>query len=273
MSRDAIRLCVLAVLLVLGHAASVMASPWCHQVRAGETLARIARRYHTTVERLRTLNPRAGAARLRPGRLLMLPALGRLHRGRLETPAPLLAPVGSLVGENRAADRDDLSRMRDGGMVRRFVDVGLLVPLPAETATYRIPDVPAALRVARPWTKRFIEQLAAALHGLFGGRAKITSLTRTVARQRILGRTNVNAAPASGAEASTHLTGATFDLSKRPLSSREVAWTRLVLRRLARRRLVHAVEEFRQPHFHVMVRRAYADYGRRLPSPLLIGGC
>jgi len=52
-----------------------------------------------------------------------------------------------------------------------------------------------------------------------------------------------------------------------------VAWMRLVLRRLSRRGLVHAVEELRQPHFHVLVRRAYDGYGRRLSSPLLIGGC
>jgi hypothetical protein len=33
------------------------------------------------------------------------------------------------------------------------------------------------------------------------------------------------------------------------------------------------IEEFVQPHFHVMVFRRYASYARRLRLPVLIGGC
>jgi hypothetical protein len=63
------------------------------------------------------------------------------------------------------------------------------------------------------------------------------------------------------------------DLSKALHSDAEVQWLRLVLRRLTRRGVVLAIEEFVQPHFHVMVRRQYADYARRLRSSVLIGGC
>ena len=50
-------------------------------------------------------------------------------------------------------------------------------------------------------------------------------------------------------------------------------WLRTVLARLRGRGLIHAVEEFREPHFHVMVGRAYDEYARALRSPILAGGC
>ena len=53
----------------------------------------------------------------------------------------------------------------------------------------------------------------------------------------------------------------------------ETAWLRTILHRLSRRGLVYAVEEFGEPHFHVMVRRAYADYTRRHGSPVRVSGC
>jgi len=118
-----------------------------------------------------------------------------------------------------------------------------------------------------------IEQLAQAFHDLFDRPLRVTSLTRTTARQRALLRTNPGAAPASGPVQSTHLTGAAVDISKRSFSAREVAWLRTVLGRLQGRGLIHAVEEFREPHFHVLVRRAYERYGRALTSALLAGGC
>jgi hypothetical protein len=88
-----------------------------------------------------------------------------------------------------------------------------------------------------------------------------------------LGEWNGNAAPARGPSASTHLTGAAVDLSKVEHSDVELAWLRLVLSRLAARGIVSAIEEFVQPHFHVVVFRAYARYGARLRAPAAIGGC
>jgi hypothetical protein len=158
-------------------------------------------------------------------------------------------------------------------MLARFRRAGLLVPVPASTRTYYVAQVPASLRLARPWTKRFIEQLATAKRLLFGTRLRITSLTRITAHQEALIATNPNAAPARGPIPSTHLTGAAVDLGKASLSPRELAWLRTVLGRLTARGLVHAVEEFSEPHFHVLVRRQYATYARTLASPLLVGGC
>jgi hypothetical protein len=163
--------------------------------------------------------------------------------------------------------------MLDRAMIRRFQKAGFLVAIPAETPTYYVEGMRSSFRLARPWTKHFIEQLASAFQEIFGQRLRITSLTRTRLTQLVLRRTNPNAAPARGAVQSTHLTGAAVDISKRSLTEAELAWLRTVLWRLRRKGLIHAVEEFLEPHFHVMVRRRYPEYGRVLPSPIVVGGC
>jgi hypothetical protein len=265
---------LLLALAPLWDVAVASAAVWCHKVRAGETLHAVARRHGTTPKRLVKLNALRRQGLVRAGALLELPALTALRQGQLDlASAPLLATPGNLSFENRQADRQDLSRMRDVGMVRRFVRRGLLLRIPLETRTFWVSRIDPRLRVARPWTKRFIEQLAAGFHGLFGRRLKITSLTRTAGSQLRLRLVNGNAAPAHGAIRSSHLTGASVDISTRPLEGPEVDWLRVVLWRLRAHRVLNAIEEIRQPHFHVMVFRAYLRYARALPSPLLIGGC
>ncbi|MFQ5898291.1 MAG: DUF5715 family protein [Candidatus Methylomirabilia bacterium] len=265
---------ILAALTLLPSVGIAGGAVWCHQVRRGDTLVTLARRYGTSVQKLRTLNSLSRKAILRTGAMLTLPTFMSLRQGDLRLwSQPLMATTGSLARENAEADRQNLSRMRNRRMVRRFVSAGLLARLPAATRTYRVSGVPKSLRVARPWTKQFIVQLARGMHEIFGTQLKITSLTRTVATQRSLRSWNDNAAPARGGSRSTHLTGASVDISKHPHSWREIHWLRQVLRRLARKGLLHAIEEFQQPHFHVMVFKQYRSYGRALASPILIGGC
>jgi hypothetical protein len=212
--------------------------------------------------------------RIRAVAHIAIPTLVGLRRGVLPLASrSLRARPGDLHRQNVLATRDHLSRLRTGRMLARFRRAGLLVPVPASTRAYYVVGVPESLRIARPWTKRFIEQLATAKHVLFGTRLRVTSLTRTPARQEALIATKPNAAPARGPIPSTHLTGAAVDIGKASLSARELAWLRTVLHRLTARGLVHAVEEFREPHFHVLVPRRYATYARTLASPLLVGGC
>lgn len=272
--RGRILIAILATLLLLSSAPAGATPSWCHRIRPGDTLFSLARRYDTTVDRLRRLNGLGQDSLLRVGRTLTLPALLELRRdGAVPGSAPLAARPGHLARENVAADRQDLSRLHDRRTLRRFVRAGLLVRVPEQTHTFRVSGVPDWLRVTRPWTKRFIEQLAGGLHALFGTRLKVTSLTRTVDIQRALGTWNHNAAPADGRIRSTHLTGAAVDLSKQPLSEREILWLRHVLRRLTRQGWLYAIEELQQAHFHVFVFRRYATYARTLSSPLHIGGC
>ena len=186
---------------------------------------------------------------------------------------PLRARVGNLLRENAAATQDGLSRLATHRRLTRFRRAGLLVPIPASGGAYYVSGVPEPFRVARPWTKRFIEQLAAAKRRSFGTPLRITGLTRTQAYQEALGMTNGNAAPAHGDSRSTHLTGASVDISKRRLPLREIKWLRAVLRQLTVDGLVLAIEEFRQPHFHVLVRKRFGRAAPRPASRLDGGGC
>lgn len=96
---------------------------------------------------------------------------------------------------------------------------------------------------------------------------------RTATIPQGLRRSNPSAVPADGAGASTHLTGAPLDLSKRALSDQEATWLGAVPYRLRRLGLVHAVEEFGEPQFHATVRRRYADDTRRHGSAIFPPGC
>lgn len=260
---------------VAAAAGSPLAAPnWCYEVGRGESLAAVARRAGTSVEQLRRQNALRRSEMVRPGDILALPALARLRSGRLRLFAsPLPAQPGHRARENAAADRQRLSRLRTRALMERFVRVGLLVPVAAEAPGFRVVGVPPWRRVARPWTRLFIAQLGDALHELFGARLRVTDLTRTETVQTALLASNGNAAPAHGPHRSSHLTGASVDLSKVEHSESELRWLRLVLRQLARRGVVSPIEEFVQPHFHVMVFRRYADYASRLRFPVLIGGC
>jgi hypothetical protein len=175
--------------------------------------------------------------------------------------APRLAATSSSQRiQNARADVEDLSRMADDGMVRRFQRAGLLIAVPAATSSFYLQQVPARSRFLRPWAKLFLTRISQQFHARFGTRLRITGLVRTVAYQRALGARNHNAAAATGPLQSTHLTGATLDVSKRFMTPAHVQWMRQVLFGLREREVLYALEEFSQPCFHVMVYRSYADY-------------
>jgi murein DD-endopeptidase MepM/ murein hydrolase activator NlpD len=263
----------LAAASLVGLAVPAEAAPaWCHVVRHGESLGRIARQAGTSAARLRQLNGLDRGALIRSGDVLALPLIAGLATGRLVSSAAAIpARRGHRARENAGADADRLSRIPSRAILARFVRAGLLVPVPPVGPGFKVVDVEGWRRVARPWTRLFLYRLGAAMNALFGGRLRVTDITRTEAVQLALGQWNANAAPARGPGASTHLTGAAVDLSKVEHTDVEIAWLRVVLRRLTERALVDAIEEFAQPHFHVLVRRAYAPYGARLRTPAAIG--
>ena len=59
---------------------------------------------------------------------------------------------------------------------------------------------------------------------------------------------------------SSHLTGATLDISKKGMSAKQLEWMRRVLGNLRARGYLYAVEEFQQPTFHIMVYKSYPRY-------------
>lgn len=187
--------------------------------------------------------------------VLLLPA--RLFSA---SPVLLLADAESPLIQNERADRDDLSRMRDAAMVRRFARNGWLVHIPAAGTDYYVYDVAAKYRYARPWTKLFLARLSRQYRARFGQRLRVTSLVRTEGHQRHLAQINANAASSQGLLRSSHLTGATVDISKRFMSGAEVRWVRSVLYSLHSQGFIYAFEEFRQPVFHIMVYRSYSRH-------------
>lgn len=176
----------------------------------------------------------------------------------------LVADESSSLTQNSRADDENLSRMADLAMVRRFARNGYLVAVPENTSTFYLKSIPDSYQYCRPWTKLFLTRLATQYHAKFGDRLRVTSLVRTERRQRYLTRVNGNAADASGPSRSSHLTGATIDISKRFMSNAEIDWMRDVLYSLREAGYVYAIEEFYQPTFHVMVYRSYPQYVHRL---------
>jgi len=77
-----------------GHSgdARVQAPPAVHQVKRGDTLWELARRYHTTVEELAAANALADPHRLREGQILTIPVQGTNHQAVI-TESPPVAPA------------------------------------------------------------------------------------------------------------------------------------------------------------------------------------
>lgn len=172
----------------------------------------------------------------------------------------LRATTESQIIQNRQADEDNLSRIEDAKMLERFVRLKLLASVPGDTRDYYLANVPSRYRFARPWTKLFIERLGNQYRDRFGTKLRVTSLIRTISLQNSLRRRNANAASPYGEKRSTHLTGASIDISKKGMTRAQQNWMRGVLRSLREQGYIFAIEEFRQPAFHIMVYRQYEDY-------------
>jgi Family of unknown function (DUF5715) len=178
--------------------------------------------------------------------------------------SPLVAKASSQAVQNARADAYNLSRMRNAAMVRRFYRAGYLVRVPASARGYYLQGVPSSYRYLRPWTLMFLDRLSGEYQARFGERLRVTSLVRTVAVQDRLEHVNPNAADAVGASRSSHLTGATLDISKRFMSARGQQWMRRVLYGLQQEGFLYAIEEFQEPNFHIMVYPDYREYVARI---------
>lgn len=170
--------------------------------------------------------------------------------------------------QNAIADRHDLTRIRDRDQLEKFVDAGLLVPL-YDTVAYVISDELGEkdpghrflYKHARPYTKAFLDDVLGEAHRTFGSRYTITSLVRTVEYQRKLCKSNGNAiCGVRGWKRSSHLTGASVDISYVGMSAKERRWFRKKLNRLQAAGKIIYVREISQACFHIM---ALPDNGRR----------
>lgn len=182
------------------------------------------------------------------------------------TRSSLRADFRSQVIQNERADLDGLSRFEGSAMIQRFVRLQLLEQVPLKTRNYYIHRIPAEYRYLRPWAKLFLDRLSSQFRSRFGQPLRITGLTRSAEYQQSLRRRNRNAAAVRGPKRSVHLTGACLDISKKGMTGSQISWMRRVLVSIKQKGFLFAVEEFKQPNFHIMVYRNYPEYVARLQA-------
>jgi len=169
----------------------------------------------------------------------------------------------SLLKQNAEIDRLELPRIQDDAELEQLKLEGKLVPIiPGETLRID-PRLDPDRRYCRPWTRDFVEDLAAAYHQQFGDQIQVNSAVRTVVVQKKLRRHNRNAAPAEGEIASSHLAGVTVDLQRRGMSKTQIKWVESYLVPMKAAGLVEPEEERRQWVFHIMVSDRYSEWHDR----------
>jgi hypothetical protein len=174
---------------------------------------------------------------------------------------PLFRPThDSLLRQNEEIDRLALPRIADDEQLEELKANHELVPL-EESETLRIEHgLDPSRRYCRPWTRDFVEDLAALYYDRFHEQIQLNSAVRTVKVQKKLIRHNRNAAPAEGEVASSHLAGITVDLQRRGLSKEQIRFVEYYLFYLRALGLVEPEEERRHWCFHIMVSDHYADW-------------
>lgn len=178
------------------------------------------------------------------GRLNVLPAMRGTH--------------DILVRQNVMADLDGLSRIQDDEDLARMREKRMLVPIPVNDGLRVDERLPVDRRFLRPWAAQFLMALGRAHYAQFHTPLQINSAVRTVSFQLRLIRTNGNAAPAAGEDASPHLTGQAIDIAKKGLTQAEVAWMRLYLTPLQEDGKLDVEEEFQQACFHISIYKKFA---------------
>jgi len=172
-------------------------------------------------------------------------------------PAPLRGSYTSLQRQNVRLEQEGLERIEDNQDLDGRIAHRLLVPLPASPALVVNSMLPQNRRYCRPWTARFLTDLAQAHDAVFHEPIQVNSAVRTVTYQKQLRQANGNAAPARGDVVSPHLTGAAVDIAKENLSRQELAWMRRQLLPLQQAGKIDVEEEFQQACFHITVYKNY----------------
>jgi uncharacterized protein DUF5715 len=164
-----------------------------------------------------------------------------------------------LVQQNEELNRMQLPRIADEGELVRYEVAQVLVPVNETDALKIAPDLPESRRYCRPWTRDFLQDFSQAYYNQFHSPLQVNSLVRTMEQQQRLRRHNRYAAPEWGDTASTHLTGVTFDLSRRGLTGEQYGWILAYLLPLKESGMVDPIEES-QPVLHVVVFEKYSDH-------------
>jgi len=189
-----------------------------------------------------------------------------LNIARGYMPAPLRGNRASLERQNERLEAEGLERIEDEQDLAARIAHHLLVPVPVSGQLAINTNLPINHRYCRPWTARFLSDLAAAHYAQFHRPLQVSSAVRTVEYQKRLMQVNGNAAPAEGDVVSPHLTGATIDIAKDNLSRAEMAWMRRYLLAREAEGKIDVEEEFQQSCFHIAVYKNYLPAYHPAPS-------
>lgn len=157
------------------------------------------------------------------------------------TAVPAQTLRGSRVAMERqhsVARQQDYSFLSTSAQVRKFVGLGLLVPV---TPTADLKLVGASHPVARPALKTFLDRLSRQYRAACGEQLVVTSLTRPTREQ-----------PRNASDLSVHPAGMAVDLR---ISSKGSCrqWLQKTLLSLEQRGVLDATLERRPPHYHVAI--------------------
>ena len=180
---------------------------------------------------------------------------------------PLRGSLESLMRQNERDQAEGLVRIENDAQLEQLEASRDVIPVPASYSLRVNPDLPANRRYCRPWTARFLADLARSHYARFHRSLQVNSAVRTVEYQRSLIAINGNAAPADGDIASPHLTGAAVDIGKKGMSFSELSWMRAWLLPMQTAGKIDVEEEFYQSCFHITVYRGYAPPTLTRPAP------
>ena len=166
---------------------------------------------------------------------------------------PLPLPAQTLRGssrslnlQNRQARAHDFSFLESSARVRRFVELGLLVPV-CGNSDYEVHQV--SFPYARSESRLFIERLSKQYLQSCGERLVVTSLTRPLNRQ-----------PGNASSQSVHPTGMALDLRRSNVRACRI-WLERVLLSLEGQGVLEATRESRPPHYHIaLFPQPYVEY-------------
>lgn len=123
--------------------------------------------------------------------------------------------------------------------VKRAATRGRFVKLTGN-ANYRMLPSAERLPYVKPTTRTFVHRLSAQYRAACGEQLVVTSAIRPESRQ-----------PRNASKRSVHPTGLAIDLRKP--QGKCLTWLRSTFLQLEKAGLIDATEEFRPPHFHVVV--------------------
>lgn len=165
----------------------------------------------------------------------------------------------SMVKQNKVADKENLTRIKNERAIRMFASKGLLVPLVDGHGIVVDHRLDANRRYCRPWAVKFLKDLGTRFEKNFRKPIRVNSCVRDIETQEHLRWLNPNAAKTKGPKASAHLTGSAIDIARIGLSKKEQEFirTRLIVNEKAGK--IEATEEVVQKVWHVMVFKTYAS--------------